>query len=411
VAKKRPAQLGRYKITSELGRGAMGVVYKGEDPALDRTVALKTIILSDDAAGRSEYHARFFQEAKAAGRLNHPQIITVYDFGEEGEIAYMAMEFLKGTELRTRMKEGTISLPEAVHIAEQVAEGLGYAHEHGVVHRDIKPSNIMLLPHDQVKIMDFGIARMRASDHKTSTGLVLGTPKYMSPEQVAGAPVDHRSDIFSLGVVLYEMLTHTKLFSPGHAQIFHNVVNFQPAAPSRLNPEVPPMLDFVVERALKKDPAVRYQDAFELATDLQLRPRRARQSRGCGDGKARPGNHEDDQARRRHLENRAFHSGGRDRVRYAASRIAQVRLRRCDRPVDGTDPAGPRAAHPGTPPGRVPEPYRARHGKTSFVHCGRHRGPGRRCNCLRVTLLCARVIPVCPAAFTSAALATISSRM
>jgi serine/threonine-protein kinase len=167
------------------------------------------------------------------------------------------------------MKEGTISVPEAVHIAEQVAEGLAYAHEHGVVHRDIKPSNIMLLSHDQVKIMDFGIARMRASDHKTSTGLVLGTPKYMSPEQVAGSPVDHRSDIFSLGVVLYEMLTHTKLFSGEDTpQIFHNVVNFQPPAPSRVNPEVPPMLDFVVERALKKDPAVRYQDAFEFAGDL-----------------------------------------------------------------------------------------------------------------------------------------------
>jgi len=269
VAKKKLTQLGRYKVTGELGRGAMGVVYKGEDPALDRTVALKTIILSDEAAGRSEYHARFFQEAKAAGRLNHPQIITVYDFGEEGDIAYMAMEFLKGTELRTRMKEGTISVPEAVHIAEQVAEGLGYAHEHGVVHRDIKPSNIMLLRHDQVKIMDFGIARMRASDQKTGTGLVLGTPKYMSPEQVAGSPVDHRSDIFSLGVVLYEMLTHTKLFSGEDTpQIFHNVTHFQPSAPSRVNPEVPPMLDFVVERALKKDPAVRYQDAFELAGDL-----------------------------------------------------------------------------------------------------------------------------------------------
>jgi serine/threonine-protein kinase len=269
VAKKRPAQLGRYKITSELGRGAMGVVYKGEDPSLDRTVALKTVILSDEVAERSEYRKRFFLEAKAAGRLSHPQIITVYDFGQEGEIAYMAMEFLKGTELRTRMKDGTISVPEAVHIAEQVAQGLGYAHEHGVVHRDIKPSNIMLLAHDKVKIMDFGIARMRASDHKTSTGLVLGTPKYMSPEQVAGSPVDHRSDIFSLGVVLYEMLTHTKLFTGEDTpQIFHNVANFKPAAPSRLNPEVPPMLDFVVERALKKDPEVRYQDAFELAADL-----------------------------------------------------------------------------------------------------------------------------------------------
>jgi serine/threonine-protein kinase len=272
LAKKKPelTKLGRYKIIGELGRGAMGVVYKGEDPALDRTVALKTVILSADAEGKTEYQKRFFLEAKAAGRLSHPQVITVYDFGQEGDIAYMAMEFLKGKELRTRMKEGSISVPEAVHIAEQVAEGLGYAHEHGVVHRDIKPSNIMLLPHEQVKIMDFGIARMRASDHKTSTGLVLGTPKYMSPEQVSGSPVDHRSDIFSLGVVLYEMLTQSKLFQGEDTpQIFHAVANFQPPPPSRLNPEVPAMLDFVVERALKKDPAVRYQDAFELAADLR----------------------------------------------------------------------------------------------------------------------------------------------
>jgi eukaryotic-like serine/threonine-protein kinase len=272
VAKKKPelAKLGRYKILGELGRGNMGVVYKGEDPALDRTVALKTVILSEDAAGKEDYKKRFFLEAKAAGRLSHPQVITVYDFGQEGDLAYMAMEFLKGKELRERMKEGSISVPEAVHIAEQVAEGLGYAHEHGVVHRDIKPSNIMLLSHDKVKIMDFGIARMRASDHKTSTGLVLGTPKYMSPEQVSGHPVDHRSDIFSLGVVLYEMLTHTKLFDGEDTpQIFHAVANFQPPVPSRVNPEVPTMLDFVVERALKKDPSVRYQDAFELAADLR----------------------------------------------------------------------------------------------------------------------------------------------
>jgi len=272
LAKKKLqlTQLGRYKIISELGRGAMGVVYKGEDPALDRTVALKTVILSDDAAGKAEYQKRFFLEAKAAGRLSHPQIITVYDFGQEGDTAYMAMEFLKGTELRTRMNEGGTSVAEAVHIAEQVADGLGYAHEHGVVHRDIKPSNIMMLAHEQVKIMDFGIARMRASDHKTSTGILLGTPKYMSPEQVSGSPVDHRSDIFSLGVVLYEMLTHTKLFQGEDTpQIFHSVVNFQPPPPSRVNPEVPAMLDFVVERALKKDPAVRYQDAYELAADLR----------------------------------------------------------------------------------------------------------------------------------------------
>jgi serine/threonine-protein kinase len=168
------------------------------------------------------------------------------------------------------MNDSAISVAEAVHIAEQIAEGLGYAHEHGVVHRDIKPSNIMMLPHEQVKIMDFGIARMRSSDHKTSTGILLGTPKYMSPEQVSGSPVDHRSDIFSLGVILYEMLTHTKLFQGEDTpQIFHSVVNFQPPPPSRVNPEVPAMLDFVVERTLKKDPAVRYQDAFELAADLR----------------------------------------------------------------------------------------------------------------------------------------------
>ena len=272
MAKKKLdiTKLGRYKIISELGRGAMGVVYKGEDPALDRTVALKTVILSADAEGKLEYQKRFFLEAKAAGRLSHPQIITVYDFGQEGDLAYMAMEFLKGTELRTRMNEGAISVAEAVHIAGQIADGLGYAHEHGVVHRDIKPSNIMILPHEQVKIMDFGIARMRSSDHKTSTGILLGTPKYMSPEQVSGTPVDHRSDIFSLGVILYEMLTHTKLFQGEDTpQIFHSVVNFQPPPPSRVNPEVPAMLDFVVERTLKKDPAVRYQDAFELAADLR----------------------------------------------------------------------------------------------------------------------------------------------
>jgi serine/threonine protein kinase len=369
AAKKK---LGRYKILGELGRGAMGVVYKAEDPALDRIVALKTIILSEgDAAGRKDYHARFFQEAKASARLTHPQIITVYDFGEEGDLAYLAMEFLKGTELRTRMTKGEISVPEAVHIAEQVAEGLGYAHEHGVVHRDIKPSNIMLLPHEQVKIMDFGIARMRASDHKTSTGLVLGTPKYMSPEQVAGAAVDHRSDIFSLGVVLYEMLTRSRLFSGEDTpQIFYNVVNVQPAPPSRLNPEVPPMLDFVLERALKKDPGVRYQDAFELAAD---RARRSRDRRGGKQGQ-RPGRHQDAQAGSQHSPP----ARGRDRVRHASSRVAQVRWFRGDEPAEGADQAGPRAAHPAAPAGRAPAPHQTRSGAALAVRCRRCGGPRRR---------------------------------
>jgi serine/threonine-protein kinase len=270
MTKKKLSQLGRYRIRGELGRGAMGVVYKADDPALDRTVALKTINLSDDTEGRAEYEARFLREAKAAGRLTHPHIITIHDFGEEGDLAYMAMELLKGTELRARMLQGAIPIREAIEIAAQVADGLGYAHEHGVVHRDIKPSNIMLVGRGQVKIMDFGVARMRVSDLKTSTGVVLGTPRYMSPEQVAGLPVDHRTDIFSLGIVLYEMLTGSPLFAgEDMPQIMHKVSKLEQAPPSRVNPEVPPMLDFILARALKKDPDVRYQDAYELAADLR----------------------------------------------------------------------------------------------------------------------------------------------
>src|SRR5881628_3467860 len=220
---KKPSKIGRYRIVSELGRGAMGVVYRAEDPNLDRIVALKTIILSDDAEGRKDYHKRFFQEAKAAGKLTHPHIVTTYDFGEEGDLAYLAMELLEGTDLRERLHKAPLPTADAVDIAYQVADGLAFAHERGVVHRDIKPGNIMLLARGQVKIMDFGIARMRSDDFKTSTGIVLGTPRFMSPEQIAGAPVDQRSDIFSLGAVLYEMLTRAPLFAAEDTpQIAHN---------------------------------------------------------------------------------------------------------------------------------------------------------------------------------------------
>jgi serine/threonine protein kinase len=266
---KIPKKIGRYKIVSELGRGAMGVVYKAEDPSLDRTVALKTISLSE-AENAKDFKKRFFLEAKAAGKLTHPNIVTIHDFGEEDDFAYMAMEILDGTELRTRMRVGEISTVDAVDIALQVAEGLAFAHEHGVVHRDIKPGNIMLLERGAVKIMDFGIARMRSADHKTSTGMVLGTPRYMSPEQITGQPVDARSDIFSLGIVLHEMLSKTSLFAGQDVeQIAHNVSFVEHEPPSRKNPEVPQMLDFVVARALKKDPSVRYQDAYELCADLR----------------------------------------------------------------------------------------------------------------------------------------------
>ena len=270
MASRKLKQLGRYRIQSELGRGAMGVVYKAHDPVLDRTVALKTISLDDAEQDREEYQARFFQEAKAAARLNHPALITIYDFGEENALDYMAMELLNGSELTERMNKSSISIHEAVSIAEQVAEGLGFAHDSGVIHRDIKPGNIMLLPRGRIKIMDFGIARLKVSDIKTQLGTRLGTPKYMSPEQVGGSALDHRTDIFSLGIVLYEMLTGLRLFKGETlTQILHNVASFEPPPPSQIKPEVTPMLDLVVKRAMEKKPSARYASAWEMADDLR----------------------------------------------------------------------------------------------------------------------------------------------
>lgn len=263
-------QLGRYRIDAELGRGAMGVVYRAHDPILDRTVALKTIALNAAAHDREEYQARFFQEAKAVARLNHPTVITIYDFGEEDELAYMAMELLSGSELGVRMGQGVLPVREAVAIAEQVAEGLAFAHDGGVVHRDIKPGNIMLLPRGRVKIMDFGIARLKLSDVATQVGTRLGTPRYMSPEQVGGGELDQRTDIFSLGTVLYEMLTGARLFHGDDVtQVMHSVVTFAPPPPSRLNPEVPPLLDLLVQRALAKKRDDRYASAWEMVDDLR----------------------------------------------------------------------------------------------------------------------------------------------
>jgi serine/threonine protein kinase len=263
-------QLGRYKILGELGRGAMGVVYRAEDPVLDRQLAIKTVSVPADDQDRREYEARFTQEARAAGKLGHPGIVTIYDVGREGGMVYMAMELLEGVDLGAEAANRRFSVQEAVSIAERVADALSFAHDRGVVHRDIKPPNIMLIGGGRVKIMDFGIARMRSSDLKTQTGLMMGTPRYMSPEQVAGRPVDHRSDIFSLGTVLYELLTDTKLFAGNDAtEIMYNVSQLRPVPLSRINRKVPAMLDLVVAKALEKDANERYQDAHQFATDLR----------------------------------------------------------------------------------------------------------------------------------------------
>jgi eukaryotic-like serine/threonine-protein kinase len=266
------AKLGRYAILSELGRGAMGVVYKASDTVLERTVAVKTVNMALEKDGAEKYEARFYQEARAAGSLNHPSIVTVYDVGKEGDIAYMAMEFIEGVELRALLGAGrALPVSQATSIAAQVAEGLAYAHQHGVVHRDIKPANIMVLSDSAAKITDFGIARMRtAADELTQAGMMLGSPKYMSPEQVIGKRADQRSDIFSLGVILYEMLTGTAPFAGENVTaLMYQIVNFAPPAPSAVNPAVPVLLDYIVAKMIAKPLEGRYADAQALARDLR----------------------------------------------------------------------------------------------------------------------------------------------
>jgi eukaryotic-like serine/threonine-protein kinase len=263
--------LGRYKILATLGQGAMGVVYKAVDPMIDRTVAIKTVNLSLNHDDIAEYEARFQQEIKAAGRLNHPNIVTIYDVGRTDTLAYMAMEFLEGKELKDILAEGTIpAVRDTVEWIAQAASGLGAAHEHNIIHRDVKPSNIMIVKGGLAKITDFGIARMNASAVKTMTGLILGSPRYMSPEQVIGRDLDTRSDIFSLGVVLYETLTGVPPFDGDNVNaIMYSTVNTAQTPPSSFNGDVPPMLDLIVAKALAKIADERYQSMNEFAHDLQ----------------------------------------------------------------------------------------------------------------------------------------------
>jgi serine/threonine-protein kinase len=244
-----PQTLGRYAILGELGRGAMGVVYQASDPMLNRTVAIKTINVNVDPAERAEYEKRFYQEAKAAGGLSHPNIVTIFDIGHAGDLVYMAMEFVAGSELKSLLASRLVEPQAALDIGAQIAEGLAYAHSRGVVHRDVKPANIMVVRGGPAKIMDFGIARMRSSDVKTQTGMLLGSPKYMAPEQLLGAAVDHRCDIFALGVVIYEMAVGVPPFSGDDiTQIMYQIVNGAAGA-ERVHARLPAMLDLVLARA------------------------------------------------------------------------------------------------------------------------------------------------------------------
>ncbi len=264
--------LGRYQITDTLGRGAMGHVYKGIDPAINRPVALKTIRLDfvNDPAEMEELKERLFREAQAAGKLSHPNIVTIYDVGSEGHLQYIAMEFLDGQTLDEMIKKKVkFNYKIIAQIIMQICSALQYAHEKGIVHRDIKPANIMVLKDYRVKVMDYGIARID-SNSMTKTGIAMGTPNYISPEQLRGLPVDQRADIFSLGVVFYEMLLGRRPFKGENiTSLIYSTLNHDPEKPSNVNPQIPLMFDHIISKALKKNPAERFQKASELSTELQ----------------------------------------------------------------------------------------------------------------------------------------------
>src|SRR5579863_7388040 len=272
---RKNERFGRYEILGELGRGAMGIVYKARDPKINRVVAVKTISLAGQPPEEErEYRERFVHEAEAAGRLSHPGIVTVFDVGEEPETRapYIVMEFVAGQSLDKLLlsREDRKLPPEvALQITLELAEALDCAHGQGVVHRDLKPANILVTEDGHVKIADFGVAKLNVSN-STLSGRTLGTPAYMSPEQLNGGDVDGRSDLFSLGVVLYTILTGYRPFQGNSAMtVAFKVVNREPIPATILDTELPPGLDYIISRAIAKDPSVRYQRGMEMALDIQ----------------------------------------------------------------------------------------------------------------------------------------------
>jgi serine/threonine-protein kinase len=262
--------LGKYELLHILGKGAMGTVYEGFDPVIERRLAIKTVRLPDpgDLEAQEEI-ARFKREAQAAGRLSHPNIVGVFDYGETPDIAYIVMEFVDGTTLKHVMEMGErFPLSETVRVMDGILTGLNYSHERGVVHRDIKPANIMITKAGLIKIADFGIARIESSS-MTQAGTMLGTPSYMSPEQFMGQTVDSRTDIYSAGVLLYQLLTGEKPFEGGLTAIMHKVLNTEPPAPSALCVTVPPAFDAIVQRAMAKRPEHRFATAGAFAAALR----------------------------------------------------------------------------------------------------------------------------------------------
>ena len=264
---EHPKKIGKYNIVGVLGKGAMGLVYRGEDPLLGRQVAIK-VITGDDVS--EEMQARFVHEARAVAAIDHPNIVVVYDLGEHDGKPYIAMELLKGEDLKAVMRRrGTLPLQEACEIIVQVCDGLAYAHERKIVHRDIKPANIHVCDDGRIKVMDFGVAKMESTS-LTKTGMVIGTPDYMSPEQIQGKAVDTRSDIFSTAVVFYELLTKNKPFTAESiTSVIYNVVFKAPPSFAELQLDVPPEVERIIAKGMAKDLNDRYGDIREMAADLR----------------------------------------------------------------------------------------------------------------------------------------------
>ena len=270
--KSMPA-LGRYEIVGQLGRGAMGIVYKGRDPKLNRMTAIKTIRFSDEFDESQVEHIKenFYREAEVVAKLSHTNIVTIYDVGEDLDLSYLAMEYLEGENLeKFTTKDNLLPIKKAIDIIAQVCDALAYAHHHGIVHRDIKPANIMMLKDGIVKVTDFGIARATTSS-RTRTGIIKGTPYYMSPEQTQGEKLTGQSDIFSLGVVFYQLLTgKLPFYGDNMAAIMYQTTSVEPVSPNRYNPAVNKPILAILKRALGKSRKERYPDAGKMADHLRV---------------------------------------------------------------------------------------------------------------------------------------------
>jgi serine/threonine-protein kinase len=285
------SKVGRYEVLGELGKGSMGLVYKAKDPKINRLVAIKTIRFSDefDEDVIDEIKERFFREAEIAGQLSHPSIVTIHDVGYDKDLTYMAMEYLEGEDLEKYIiKTNLLPLRRVLDIISKSADALGFAHKSDVIHRDIKPANIMLLKNGQIKVTDFGIAKAISSS-RTKTGVILGTPNYMSPEQIMGQKIDARSDIFSLGVLFFQLITGELPFHGENlSALLYQITQVKHPSPRDYNPKIPKICEQIVDKAMAKNPGNRFKTAAEMAKVLRMFISKIDQARKKGSSNKQP---------------------------------------------------------------------------------------------------------------------------